>query len=205
MFYFVRFLPRVHSFCISFPLLFRSFLFYLVLFPRCREFFYPFLPQFVSLCFPARISPSVMRSLCRLEQFFFCYFIQLFREREESFYYLGARLQCLADNKPMKATFEPEGPLKSPFSPTSRFFFYLACSLSLSPFQFSFSRMFSFPFSFLLSLTRFPFRSVYPCVMPAMKIRYYFFCFLSARCVLICLPDSPRVPPHFEKYPGAKH
>lgn len=57
------------------------------------------------------------------EEFSFCYFIQLFREREDSFYYLGAQLQCLADNKPMKATFEPEGPLKSPFSPTSRFFF----------------------------------------------------------------------------------
>jgi len=64
------------------------------------------------------------------EQFSFCYFIQLFREREESFYYLGARLQCLANNKPMKATFEPEGPLKSSSSPTSRSF-TLAFSLPL--------------------------------------------------------------------------
>lgn len=69
------------------------------------------------------------------QEFSFCYFIQLFREREDSFYYLGAQLQCLADNKPMKATFEPEGPLKSPFSPASRFFFFrLAHLLSFSLF-----------------------------------------------------------------------
>lgn len=105
----------------------------------------PFLSRFVSFRLPARTSSSSSssfvarsRTLCRLgpEQFFFCYFIQLFREREESFYYLDARLQCLADNKPMKATFELEGPLKSPFSPTSRFLsrsLTLAFSLPLVP------------------------------------------------------------------------
>lgn len=45
----------------------------------------------------------------------FCYFIQLFHEKGESFYYLAARLQCLADNKPMKATFEPRGPFEKSF------------------------------------------------------------------------------------------
>lgn len=106
-------------------------------FPRCREsvsFVSSFDPWAVSLRFPARnplplpLGREQTHSLSGWapERFSFCYFIQLFREREESFYYLGARLQCLADNKPMKATFEPEGPLKSPFSRTSRFFLSLA-------------------------------------------------------------------------------
>lgn len=118
-------------------------------FPRCREsvsFVSSFVPWAVSLRFPARNPLSLplgreeTHSLSGWapERFSFCYFIQLFREREESFYYLGARLQCLADNKPMKATFEPEGPLKSPFSRTSRF------SLSLAYFHFlSFSHQVS--------------------------------------------------------------
>lgn len=148
----------------------------------------PSLFRFVSFSYPGRISSLAFsyssfsiarrRTLCRLgpKQFFFCYFIQLFREREESFYYLVARLQCLADNKPMKATFELEGPLKSPFSPTSHFFVsfthshFLSSSSSLV-----FSRIFPFPFSFPLSLTWYHPSSVSLRVMPAVKISRRFF------------------------------
>lgn len=157
----------------------------------------PFLSRFVSFRLPARTSSSSSssfvarsRTLCRLgpEQFFFCYFIQLFREREESFYYLDARLQCLADNKPMKATFELEGPLKSPFSHQPHVF-CLAHSLSLSLFLwFPFSRMFPFSFSFPLSLTWYP-SSVSLRVMPAVKIsRRFFVSYLL--CVLTFLSNS---------------
>lgn len=155
MFYFVQLLPYLFlsSCCVLSSLLLHSFFFLAVANPSARVS--------VSLSirpvpFPSTnlLSTSVARrrTLCRLgpERFFFCYFIKLFREREESFYYLDARLQCLADNKPMKATFELEGPLKSPFSPTSRFF-PLARSLSLSPFRrFSFSFACSYSHSLFL-------------------------------------------------------
>lgn len=121
------------------------------------------------------------------EEFSFCYFIQLFREREDSFYYLGAQLQCLADNKPMKATFEPEGPLKSPFSPTSRFFS---------------SRTLTLVFSLLLVLVCSRVPILFPSIADPVpflhssscSVRHEnfapFFCFRSLLCVLICLPDS---------------
>lgn len=144
MFYFVRLLPYLFlpSCCVLSSFSLCSFFFSLSRIPLLVS---PFLSRFVSFRLPARTSSSTSssfvarsRTLCRLgpEQFFFCYFIQLFREREESFYYLDARLQCLVDNKPMKATFELEGPLKSPFSPTSRFLsrsLTLAFSLPLVP------------------------------------------------------------------------
>lgn len=136
MFYFVRLLPYLFlsSCCALSSFSLCSF------FSRCRESLCSCLRSSLDSSRFVSSSSFVARSrtLCRLgpEQFFFCYFIQLFREREESFYYLDARLQCLADNKPMKATFELEGPLKSPFSPTSRFLsrsLTLAFSLPLVP------------------------------------------------------------------------
>lgn len=136
MFYFVRLLP--YLFLSSCRVLIPFALFFFFSLSRIPLPVSASLSRFVSFRFPARISSSSSvarrRTLCRLgsEQFFFCYFIQLFREREESFYYLDARLQCLADNKPMKATFELEGPLKSPFSPTSHFFVSFTHSRFLS-------------------------------------------------------------------------
>lgn len=158
--------PSARSFRISFPL---------SCFPLFSLLFCPF---FIAVANPSArvsVSPSVRLTsflsanllfllrreethplsaglAAEREEFSFCYFIQLFREREDSFYYLGAQLQCLADNKPMKATFEPEGPLKSPFSPTSRFFFV---SHTYSRFlSSSSSRM--FPRSHSFSLYRWP-------------------------------------------------
>lgn len=136
------------------PYLFLPFLLLLVsfvmsFFPRCREsvpFVSSFVPWAVSLRFPARnplplpLGREETHSLSGWVAPSGSLFAILFNffAREESFYYLGARLQCLADNKPMKATFEPEGPLKSPFSRTSRF------SLSLAHFHFlSFSHQVS--------------------------------------------------------------
>lgn len=136
MFYFVRLLPYLFlSSCRVLPsLLLCSFFSLAVANPSARVSVslsirpVPF-PS-TNLSSSSSFTVARRRTLCRLgpEQFFFCYFIQLFREREESFYYLDARLQCLADNKPMKATFELEGPLKSPFSPTSHFFVSLTHS-----------------------------------------------------------------------------
>lgn len=192
-FYFVRLLPVSLSLflppCLS-PLSLRSFFSSLSRIPLLVS---PSLFRFVSFRYPGRTSSPTFsysyfsiarkRTLCRLgpEQFFFCYFIQLFREREESFYYLDARLQCLADNKPMKATFELEGPLKSPFSPTSRFFVSFTHSHFLS-FSSSliFSRIFPFSFSFPLSLTWYHPSSVSLRVMPAVKISRRFFASSSA-------------------------
>lgn len=140
MFYFVRLLPYLFlSSCCALSSFSRSVPFFLAVANPSARVSVPLSIRLVSS--PLVSSSSFVarsRTLCRLgpEQFFFCYFIQLFREREESFYYLDARLQCLADNKPMKATFELEGPLKSPFSPTSRFLsrsLTLAFSLPLVP------------------------------------------------------------------------
>lgn len=155
----------------------------------------PFLTRFVSLRFSARISSSFssrgdapfVGPAAEREEFSFCYFIQLFREREDSFYYLGARLQCLADNKPMKATFEPEGPLKSPFSPTSRFF--SSHSLTL---------VFSLLLVLVCSRVPIPFASIADPVLFLHSFPHSvrrenfapFFRFRSLLCVLICLPDS---------------
>lgn len=64
-----------------------------------------------------------------LEHFFLFsrYFIQLFFQKwRESFYYPSARLQCLANNKSMKATFEPRGSFEKSF------FANLSLSLSFS-------------------------------------------------------------------------
>lgn len=119
------------------------------------------------------------------------------RKREESFYYLGARLQCLADNKPMKATFEPEGPLKSPFSPTSRVFF-VSPSLSLSLFKLSFlSHMLPFLFLFPSVVDPVPF------LRRCENFALLFLLLAPALCVLIFTTPircMPRVLVCFEKY-----
>lgn len=148
MFYFVR--PRARAILpsVSFPpVLAASRLFRHVPFSSLSRirFFRVFVRPLGRLTpFPGAKPPAPRsrrrRTLCRAGPPSGSLFAILFNffAREESFYYLGARLQCLADNKPMKATFEPEGPLKSPFSRTSRF------SLSLAHFHFlSFSHQVS--------------------------------------------------------------
>lgn len=158
MFYFIRLLSRARFFRISFSLLSRPF--FLVVANPFPHVSVPFRPSHSASRHepppPSRGGAPFVewareegeRKEREREYSFFCYFIQLFRAREESFYYLGARLQCLADNKPMKATFEPESPLKSPFSLTSRF---LSLSLSLPPLL---------SFSTALILSRVPIPSV---------------------------------------------
>lgn len=161
LFHLVPPFPSARSFRISFPSLALSSLFCSVLFSRCRE----------SLCSCLRFSLGSSHFISQRESplpsrreealplsgpqrreksSLFAILFNFFARGRDSFYYLGARLQCLADNKPMKATFEPEGPLKSPFSPTSRFFFFFV-SLTYSRFlSSSSSHMFSRSHSFCL-------------------------------------------------------
>lgn len=103
-----------------------------------------------------------------LEHFFLFsrYFIQLFFQKwRESFYYPSARLQCLANNKSMKATFEPRGSFEKSFFANLSLSLFLFSATFLSTFlhHLSFHSTSCFQRSFLL-------RQGFSCPIPSPRV-----------------------------------